>query len=93
MGRNERADEIFEEEILKRNIKIQKRTQVTKLLKEKDHLILLTNKGEKIETQKVIFNLTHWALESILPDEEKQKIKDEVEDRKEGQRLFVCILL
>ena len=78
----------FEQEILKRNIKIQKRTQVTKLLKEKDHLVLLTNRGEKIETQKVIFNLTHWALESILPDEEKQKIKDEVENKKEGPAAF-----
>lgn len=80
--------EFCEGELLKRNVLIRKKTRVIKLREEKNHLVLTTESGEEIEARKVIFNLTHWALESLL--ENKQQMQREVKKRAEGPAAF-CV--
>lgn len=78
----------FEKELIKRSVTIRKRESVVQLQEEKDSLILMTARGEKIEAKKVIFNLTHWALENILQNKSQEKIKKEIQRRQEGPAAF-----
>ncbi len=78
----------FEKELINRSVTIRKRESVVGLQEEKDSLTLITAKGEKIETKKVIFNLTHWALENILQGKLRRKIQNEIQKRQEGPAAF-----
>ncbi len=80
--------EFFEKQIKQRGIALKKKITVSEINLRSGHVEVATSKGETFQGQKVICNLTHWALSSLLNGREKIEMIKESEARPEGPAAF-----